>query len=145
MGHDHAHGGTAAGRHRRRLAAALGLTLAYMVAEVIGALFTGSLALLADAAHMLTDAGGLALALFAIRVAERPPTPQKTYGYLQAEILSALANAVVLLLLTVYILYEAYQRFLSPPEIMSGADAGGGADRPCRELDLHAPAFRRLF
>uniref|UniRef100_UPI0021C68063 cation diffusion facilitator family transporter n=1 Tax=Microvirga sp. Mcv34 TaxID=2926016 RepID=UPI0021C68063 len=80
----------------------------------------GSLALLADAAHMLTDAGGLALALLAIRFAERPATPQKTYGYLRAEILSALANAVVLLLLTVYILYEAYQRFLAPPEILGG-------------------------
>jgi cobalt-zinc-cadmium efflux system protein len=119
MGHDHAHGGTAAGRHRGRLAIALGLTLAYMAAEVIGAIVTGSLALLADAAHMLTDAGGLALALFAIRFAERPATPQKTYGYLRAEILSALANAVVLLLLTFYILYEAYQRFLDPPEVLS--------------------------
>ena len=111
---------SAAGRHQRRLAAALGLTLAYMSAEVIGGILTGSLALLADAAHMLTDAGGLALALFAIRFAQRPATPQKTYGYLRAEILSALANAVVLLLLTLYILYEAYERFLNPPEIASG-------------------------
>lgn len=121
-GHDHraALAGSAAGRHRRRLVWALGLTLTYMAAEVIGALLTGSLALLADAAHMLTDAGGLALALFAIRFAERPATPQKTYGYLRTEILSALANAVVLLLLTVYILYEAYRRFLDPPEIIGG-------------------------
>lgn len=124
-GHGHSHGAnpspaTAAGRHRNRLAWALGLTLAYMAAEVIGGLITGSLALLADAAHMLTDAGGLALALAAIRFAERPTTPQKTYGYLRFEILSALLNAVVLLLLTVYILYEAYRRFLHPPEILSG-------------------------
>lgn len=112
--------GSVANRHRSRLGWALGLTLTYMSAEVVGGLLTGSLALLADAAHMLTDAGGLALALFAIRFAQRPATPQKTYGYLRVEILSALLNAVVLLLLTVCILYEAYQRFLSPPEILSG-------------------------
>ena len=112
--------GTAAGKHANRLAWAFGLTSAYMIAEVIGGLITGSLALLADAAHMLTDAGGLALALIAIRFAQREATPQRTYGYLRMEILSALANAVVLLLLTVYILYEAVQRFLAPPEVMSG-------------------------
>lgn len=112
--------GTAAGKHASRLAWAFGLTSAYMIAEVIGGLITGSLALLADAAHMLTDAGGLALALIAIRFAQREATPQRTYGYLRMEILSALANAVVLLLLTVYILYEAVQRFLAPPDVMSG-------------------------
>jgi cobalt-zinc-cadmium efflux system protein len=121
-GHDHgaALGGSAAGRHRGRLVWALGLTLTYMAAEVAGGLITGSLALLADAAHMLTDAGGLALALLAIRFGERPATPQRTYGYLRAEVLSALANAVVLLGLTVYILYEAYRRFVDPPEIIGG-------------------------
>ncbi len=113
-------GMSAASRHRRRLTVALVLTLTYMVAEVIGGLLTGSLALLADAAHMLTDVGGLALALFAIWFATRPATPRKTYGYLRMEILSALLNAVVLLVLTVYILYEAYQRFLAPGEILSG-------------------------
>lgn len=118
MGTGHSHGGsasTAAGRHKSRLAMAFGLTFSFMLAEVVGGLWTGSLALLADAAHMLTDAGGLALALVAIRFAEKPATPQRTYGYVRMEILSALANAVVLLLLTVYILYEAYQRFLEPP------------------------------
>lgn len=119
----HAHGSealSASGRHRKPLYFALILTLTYMTAEVIGGLLTGSLALLADAAHMLTDAGGLALALFAIRFAQKPATPQKTYGYLRTEVLSALVNAVVLLLLTIYILYEAYQRFRAPPEILSG-------------------------
>jgi cobalt-zinc-cadmium efflux system protein len=119
----HAHGTaalSAAGRHRKPLYAALALTLTYMTAEVVGSFLTGSLALLADAAHMLTDAGGLALALFAIRFAQKAATPQKTYGYLRVEILSALVNAVVLLLLTIYILYEAYQRFRSPQEILSG-------------------------
>ena len=91
-----------------------------MVAEVIGGILTGSLALLSDAAHMLTDAGGLALSLFAIQFAARPATPQKTYGYLRAEILSALINAVVLLLVTLYIFYEAYHRFITPPEILPG-------------------------
>ncbi|OUM00075.1 cation diffusion facilitator family transporter [Variovorax sp. JS1663] len=112
--------GTAAGRHKLKLAWALALTATFMAIEVIGGLWTGSLALLADAAHMLTDAGGLALALIAIRFSERPATPQKTYGYVRMEVLSALTNAVVLLLLTIYIFYEAYQRFLSPPEILGG-------------------------
>jgi cobalt-zinc-cadmium efflux system protein len=123
MGTGHSHGGvqaTGAGRHKSRLALALGLTTTFMIAEVIGGLWTGSLALLADAAHMLTDAGGLALALIAIRFAERPATPKQTFGYVRLEILSALANAVVLLLLTIYILFEAYQRFKNPPEILGG-------------------------
>lgn len=122
-GHSHAAAtpsGTAAGQHKSRLAGALALTTTFVAVEVIGGLWTGSLALLADAAHMLTDAGGLALALIAIRFAERPATPQKTYGYVRMEVLSALTNAVVLLLLTIYIFYEAYQRFLSPPEILGG-------------------------
>lgn len=125
MGAGHSHGatapsGTAAGRHKTQLMGALALTTIFMAVEVVGGLWTGSLALLADAAHMLTDAGGLALALLAIRFAERPATPQKTFGYVRMEVLSALANAVVLLLLTFYILYEAYQRFLNPPDILSG-------------------------
>lgn len=126
MGLGHSHGGakpakgTTTGRHRNRLAWALGLTVTYMGAEVIGGLVTGSLALLADAAHMLTDAGGLALAIVAIRFSERPATPQKTYGYLRFEILAALTNAVVLLFVTGYILYEAYSRFQNPPEVVSG-------------------------
>ena len=111
---------TAAGRHSGGLKWALAMTSTFLVVEVIGGLWTGSLALLADAAHMLTDVGGLFLALVAIRFAARPATPQKTFGYVRMEVLSALANAVVLLLLTIYILYEAWQRFLAPPEILSG-------------------------
>lgn len=111
---------TAAGRHKGRLATALALTVTFMVVEVAGGLWTGSLALLADAAHMLTDAGGLTLALIAVRYAQRPATPQKTYGYIRMEVLSALANAVVLLLLAIYIFYEAYKRFRDPPEILGG-------------------------
>ena len=121
-GHSHAPspGATAGSRHKSRLQWALGLTASFVGVEVVGGLMTGSLALLADAAHMLTDVGGLALALLAIRFAERPATPSKTYGYVRTEVLSALTNAVVLLLLTVYILYEAYRRFQDPPEILSG-------------------------
>jgi cobalt-zinc-cadmium efflux system protein len=119
-GHTHGLAPTTGQRHAKRLAIALALTLAITVVEVIGGLWAGSLALIADAAHMLTDAAGLALALFAIRFAARPATPQKTYGYLRAEILSALINAVVLLLLSAYILYEAYERVVSPPEIKTG-------------------------
>jgi cobalt-zinc-cadmium efflux system protein len=125
MGHDHAHhaavgpAGSVSGRHSYRLGIALGLTLTYMAAEVIGGILTGSLALLADAAHMLTDAAGLGLALLAIRFAAKPATAQKTYGYMRAEILSALANSTFLLLVTGYILYEAYTRFVSPPAVAS--------------------------
>ncbi len=123
MGHGHAHGasipsGSAAARNRARLAWALALTLSYMLAEVIGGLLTGSLALLADAAHMVTDAGGLALSLLAIHYASKEPTPGKSFGYLRFEILAALANAVVLLGVTAYILYEAYRRFVEPNEIL---------------------------
>ncbi|KMO31172.1 cation transporter [Methylobacterium variabile] len=123
MGHGHSHGGgipsgSAAAKNRSRLAWALALTLTYMLAEVIGGLLTGSLALLADAAHMVTDAGGLALSLLAIHYASKAPTPGKSFGYLRFEILAALANAVVLLGVTAYILYEAYRRFMEPNEIL---------------------------
>ena len=119
-GHNHAApAGSAGAQHRKSLVIALALTSTFLVVEVAGALISGSLALLADAAHMLTDVGGLALALFAIWFASRPVSPSKTYGYLRAEVLAALTNAVVLLLLTVYILYEAYQRFFEPPEVAS--------------------------
>ena len=108
---------TAAGKHKRRLQGALALRAGLMVVEAVGAWATGSLALLADAAHMLMDAGGLALALVAIRFSERAATPAKTYGYARTEVLAALANAVVLLVLAGYILIEAYQRFVDPPQI----------------------------
>src|SRR5213593_2127997 len=116
----HAHRPTAAARSRPRLLTTLGLTAAFLVVEVLGALFTGSLALLADAGHMLTDVGGLALALFAIWIASRPPTPAKTYGYYRAEILAALVNAIVLLGVAGLILVETYRRVLAPPEILGG-------------------------
>lgn len=112
---------TAAGRHQRKLAIVLALTTAYLVAEVVGGLLTKSLALLADAGHMLTDVAGVALALVAIRFAARPATAERTYGFYRAEILAALANAVVLIGISLYILYEAYLRFRNPPTVESGA------------------------
>jgi cobalt-zinc-cadmium efflux system protein len=118
MGHAHNH--SAAGKNKKRLAIVLALTTAYLVAEVIGGLLTHSLALLADAGHMLTDVAGLAFALLAIRFAERPATPERTYGYYRIEILAALVNAVVLIGISLYILYEAYERFRNPPEVQSG-------------------------
>ena len=107
------------GQNRRALQITFILTLIYFIVELIGGILTNSLALLADAAHMLTDVGGLALALFATWIAKKPATPQKTYGYYRVEILAALANAVVLFLISFYILYEAYRRFEEPPEVAS--------------------------
>jgi cobalt-zinc-cadmium efflux system protein len=118
MGHEHAH--TAAGQSERRLAVVCLLTLAYLVAEVVAGVLTGSLALLADAGHMFTDVAGLALALFAIRIARRPATPERTYGYYRIEILAAVANSVLLIGVSLYVLYEAYERFKNPPEVSSG-------------------------
>lgn len=103
----------------RRLTIVLALTGTYLAAEVVGGLVTGSLALLADAGHMLTDVAGLALALVAIKLGSRSPTSARTYGFYRIEILAALTNAVVLVGISIYILYEAYQRFRSPPEVQS--------------------------
>jgi cobalt-zinc-cadmium efflux system protein len=110
---------SAAYQNKSKLKLVLGLTLTYLAAEVIGGIITKSLALLADAGHMLTDVGGLALALFAINITQRSATEKRTYGYYRAEILAALANAVVLIFISLYILYEAWQRFKSPPEVSS--------------------------
>ncbi len=120
MGQGHGHTQSAAGRNKRSLAIVFGLTLTYLIVEVIGGLWTGSLALLADAGHMLTEVAGVGLALLAIKFAERPASPEKTYGYYRVEILAAMTNAVVLIGISLYILYEAYKRFLNPPEVESG-------------------------
>lgn len=106
-------------QNKGKLKLVLGLTLTYLVAEVVGGILTNSLALLADAGHMLTDVGGLAFALIAINIAQRSPTDKRTYGYYRAEILAALANAVILIFVSIYILYEAVKRFQSPPEVSS--------------------------
>ena len=117
MGHGHTH--TPAGANKRNLTIVFALTATYLVVEVIGGVVTGSLALLADAGHMLTDVAGVGLALLAIRFAERPATPERTYGYYRVEILAALANAIVLIGISLYVLYEAWERFRNPPPVES--------------------------
>ena len=107
-------------RNKGRMAIVLALTVAYLIAEVVGGFLTGSLALLADAGHMLTDVAGLVLALVAITYAERPANPRRTFGYHRVEILAAAINAVVLLGISFFILYEAYERFVDPPKVASG-------------------------
>ena len=87
---------SATSKNRRALWITFGLTFSYLIVEVLGGLLTNSLALLADAAHMLTDVGGLGLALFASWMSSKPATPRKTYGYYRVEILAALANSLVL-------------------------------------------------
>ena len=105
-------------QQRRSLLAVLLMTGTFMAIEVIGGLFTQSLALLADAGHMLTDVAALGLSAFAMWMAARPSTPEKSYGYHRAEILAAVTNAVVLLLLATWILYEAYRRVFEPPPVL---------------------------
>lgn len=125
-GHSHGHGpprgatGTAAAAHRGRLRMALGITLLVLVTEVAGSAVTGSLALLADAGHMATDAAGIAMALLAIHFANRPPSERRTWGYARAEILAAVLNAVLLFGVGAYIFYEAVGRLISPAEIDGG-------------------------
>ncbi len=120
--HDHAHGaGTGDGEHWRRLAVAFGITTAILVAEAVGALITGSLALLVDTAHMLTDAGGLLVALVASRLVLRPPTARRTWGMRRLEVLAALAQSAILLAVGVYVLVEGIGRLVHPPEVPSTA------------------------
>jgi cobalt-zinc-cadmium efflux system protein len=105
-------------QQRRSLLIVLLMTGTFMVIEVVGGLLTGSLALLADAGHMLTDVAALGLSAFAMWMAARPSTPEKSYGYHRAEILAAVTNAVVLLLLAIWILYEAYRRIFESPHVL---------------------------
>ena len=104
----------------RRLAWVLALTLIYTAAEVVGGLVSNSLALLADAGHMMTDNLAISLALFAAWVASRPPDRARTYGYHRAEILAALVNGVALVVICVFIFWEAWQRIQDPPEVAYG-------------------------
>jgi cobalt-zinc-cadmium efflux system protein len=118
--HGHAHGHThpeAGADATRRLAFTLVLQAAYLVAEVVGGYLANSLALLADAGHMLSDVGALGLSLFAIWIARRPATDRRTYGYFRTEILAALANAATLIAISIYIFFEAWQRFRQPQAV----------------------------
>jgi cobalt-zinc-cadmium efflux system protein len=129
-GHDHGHahphddGGNA-----RRLVVVLVLTALYMVAEGIGGWLSHSLALIADAGHMLSDVAALGLSLFAVWISRRPPTPARSYGYHRTEILAALANAATLIAISIWVCVEAYRRLHEPPEVagrMVMAIAAGG-------------------
>ena len=113
--HDHAHDHVAgASGNRTRLLIAAILTCGYMVAEAVGGLLTGSLALLADAGHMLTDSVALVLAYVAYRVGERPGTSRMTYGFDRLKIVVAYTNGLTILAIALWIVYEAVQRLLSP-------------------------------
>jgi cobalt-zinc-cadmium efflux system protein len=128
-GHDHDHeqdhGGAAVVDRpprrvdRRPLVIALAITSTFLVVEVIGAYISNSLALLADAAHMVTDIAAIALALFAMWLASRPTSAERTFGHLRAEILAALVNAVALIVMAIYIFWEAWKRLQEPPEVQS--------------------------
>jgi cobalt-zinc-cadmium efflux system protein len=119
MSHNHAHH-TSKKTGKTNLSLALAITGSWFIIELIGGLYANSLALLADAAHMLTDLAALGLSLFAIKISARPATHSKTFGYLRAEILAALANGIFLILIAIYIFYESIQRFRSPEEVKSG-------------------------
>jgi cobalt-zinc-cadmium efflux system protein len=117
-GHDHGHAHSAT---RGRLTAVLALTFVFLLVEVAAGLLTGSLALLADAGHMLTDVAGLVLALLATKLAERPASPRRTFGYHRAEVLAALTNSFLLLGVAGYILAEAWNRWETPQDVPSRA------------------------
>lgn len=119
--HAHAHGPSESlsrPEQRRRLAWTLVLAATYMVAEVAGGLWTGSLALLADAGHMLSDVAALALSLVALWLAERPAPVARTFGYRRTEILAALANGTTLVVVAIFILIEAWERSAAPPQVL---------------------------
>ena len=114
-GHDHGHG-----HATKALAGVLALTVAYAVVEVVGGLLTGSLALLADAGHILSDSSSLAVALFALWLARRPATHERSFGFRRAEILAALFNGVSLVAISIWIFVEAFRRLPNPPNVQGG-------------------------
>ena len=130
MAHDHSHGPGEGGHHHhapdvserneRVTLGAAALTGVFMLAELIGGLVTGSLALLADAAHMLTDFASLFLAWLAFRLSRRPPDPRRSYGFDRLQVLAAFANAVTLLILVIWIIAEAVSRLMAPQPVMAG-------------------------
>ena len=102
-----------------KLKVVLSLTLTYLIIQIIGGLSINSLALIADAGHMLIDVGGLTLVLFTVSYTRKPATPQRTYGFYRMEILSSLANSILLILISIYIFYESYRRIMEPAQIQS--------------------------
>lgn len=124
--HNHSHLSQAAQKTTSRLALALFITLAFVLVEAGAGLFANSLALLTDAAHNLTDVLALALTWYAVRLTLQPANSQKTYGYHRAGILVALLNSTTLVIISLGIFYDAYRRFLSPPEVKAGVMVGVG-------------------
>ncbi|WP_434594555.1 cation diffusion facilitator family transporter [Streptomyces sp. A5-4] len=123
MGHDHgapSAAGTLSGGFRGRLLWTIGISATITLVQVVGSLLSGSLALLADAAHSLTDAVGVSLALGAITLAQRAPTPRRTFGFFRVEIFSAVLNALLLAGIFVWVLYSAIRRFSEPVEVKGG-------------------------
>ncbi len=117
---EHEHAEHASERvNARPMAVALAITATFLVLEVIGGILTNSLALLADAGHMATDVAALGLSLFAIWLAKRPATPERSFGYYRAEVLAALVNAASLVVISLYIFWEAFQRLGQPPEVIA--------------------------
>jgi cobalt-zinc-cadmium efflux system protein len=115
-GHGHSHSHTS---NKKALFWSFILIATFMVVEVIGGVLTNSLALLSDAGHMLSDAAALGLSLFAMKLGERKATQSKTFGYKRFEIIAAALNGLTLILISIYIFYEAYHRFIDPPEVQS--------------------------
>ena len=116
----HDHGAPPAHGRGRALGLVLGLTVLLAAVEAVGGVLTGSLALLADAGHMVSDASSAGLALFAVWLAGRPATPERSFGFKRAEILAALANGLALVVVALWILVEAYRRLDDPPEVLGG-------------------------
>jgi cobalt-zinc-cadmium efflux system protein len=148
-GHDHgAIGGHTRDADRRTLYFVLALASTFMFVEFAGGILANSLALLADAAHMLTDVAAIALALLALRFASRPATPRKTYGYYRMEILAALTNGVVLMVLCFFIIREAWERFREPVEVagtlMLAVSVGGLTVNLIMAFLLHRSAGESL-
>jgi len=119
MGAGHDHAPAAGPDYRRRLGIAFGITFSILLVEVVGAAITGSLSLLVDAAHMLTDAGGLFMALIAATLMRRATTPRRTWGFQRAEVLAATAQAAVLLAVGLFALVEGLRRLFEPPAVPS--------------------------
>ncbi len=135
-GHGHAHGASRGGdpaRNRRRVGIAAVLTGSFMVAEAVAGMLSGSLALIADAGHMLADAASLSLAWIAFRVAERPHDWTRTYGFHRVHVLAAYTNGLTLFFVTIAIVVEAVHRLREPVTVLGGPDAGGGGARHRRE------------
>lgn len=147
-GHHHGPGGVHRSAERKSLRWVLGLTALFMLAEVVGGIVSNSLALLADAGHMFTDVGAIGLSLLAMRWAQRPPSPEKTYGYVRLEILAALVNGATLLVIAGFIVWEAWKRLHAPLEvdgpIMLGVAAVGLVVNLVGAFLLHGHAHDNL-